>query len=358
MAGLAVDIGRMYITKNEAQGYADAAALAAVEELDGTATGVTNADDAVSASTNGWNFGTTPFSGTVIEYSADGSAGWSTSGSAAPANLRYVRVTATVANLPLFFLPIVGASTVATVKAMAVAGQAPTATVTSGIFPYSPIAHAMGSTAAAVYAADPTHNFGFTVGQQYDLKWPNSPSPGTLGANKVPCGGDNATAWVNRQSGAGSESGEIMLQSASALASVIDGLSGVNIKLNQYVTPTNGDKNSIVKAINDRIAMDGDITSTDYASYIANPAHNGERLITVAVNSGYADTSGVALPAAQQNIAVGYAQFLLLTSYWQSGGGNNPWCAIYVGSNPLFGSDHTGGGGNNGQGVGYIRLTQ
>src|SRR5260370_26398006 len=124
----------MYITKNEAQGYADAAATAAVEELDGTATGVTNADNAVSASTNGWNFGTTAFTGTVIEYSADGATGWLTSGSAAPANLRYVRVTATVNNLPLFFLPVVGASSVATVKAMAVAGQQPTATVTSAIF--------------------------------------------------------------------------------------------------------------------------------------------------------------------------------------------------------------------------------
>src|SRR6266849_3472741 len=50
MAGLAIDIGRMYITKNEAQGYADAAALAAAQQLDGTASGLTNADSAVSAS--------------------------------------------------------------------------------------------------------------------------------------------------------------------------------------------------------------------------------------------------------------------------------------------------------------------
>ena len=124
----------------------------------------------------------------------------------------------------------------------------------------------MGSTADAVYAADPTHNFGFTAGQQYDLKWPNNPAAGTLGDNKVPCAGDNAAAWVNRQNGSGSESGEIMLQSASALASVIDDLSGVNITLGQFVNPTNGDKNTIAKAFNDRVALDGDTTSTTYAS--------------------------------------------------------------------------------------------
>ena len=52
MAGLAIDIGRMYITKNEAHGYADGAAIAAARKLDGTAAGLNNAENAVSASTN------------------------------------------------------------------------------------------------------------------------------------------------------------------------------------------------------------------------------------------------------------------------------------------------------------------
>jgi hypothetical protein len=55
---------------------------------------------------------------------------------------------------------------------------------------------------------------------------------------------------------------------------------------------------------------------------------------------------------------VGYAQFLLLTSYEQQGGGNNPWCGIYVGPDPLYGSNHSAGGGINGQGLAFIRLTQ
>ena len=358
MAGLAVDLGRLYIVKNEAQGYADAAATAAAQQLDGTAAGLTNGDQAVSSSTNKWNFATTPFSGTLVEYSADGSTGWASSGSAPPANMRYVRVSATAKNVSLFFLPVVGSGSTMTVKASAIAGQQPAASLTNGVFPYSPIAHVMGSTAAAVQAADPTHNFGFTVGEQYDLKWPNNPNVGAVGDNKVPCSGDNATVWINRQSGSGSEAGEIMLNAASALTSVIDDLSGVNVTLGQSVNPTNGNKNSIVKGFNDRIAMDGDAISSSYAAYLANAAHNGRRLITVVVNSGYADTAGNGLPANEQSIAVGYAQFLLLPNYTQAGGGNNPWCAIYVGPNPAYGLDHTGAGGIDGQGVAFIRLTQ
>src|SRR5437870_12500303 len=76
MAGLAIDLGRMYITKNEAQTYCDSASLTAAIKLDGTANALNNADAAVAASANRWNFGTSGFSGTLIEYSADGSTGW------------------------------------------------------------------------------------------------------------------------------------------------------------------------------------------------------------------------------------------------------------------------------------------
>src|SRR5947209_16285457 len=76
MAGLAIDIGRMYITKNEAQSYADSAALFAALKLDGTAQGVANAESAVANNVNKWNFATTAFSGTVSEYSVNGINGW------------------------------------------------------------------------------------------------------------------------------------------------------------------------------------------------------------------------------------------------------------------------------------------
>src|SRR5947208_4697060 len=78
MAGLAIDVGRMYITKNEAQSYADSAALYAALQLDGSSQGVNNAEDAVSSNVNKWNFSTTAFTSTVVEYSANGVSGWLT----------------------------------------------------------------------------------------------------------------------------------------------------------------------------------------------------------------------------------------------------------------------------------------
>ena len=41
--GMAVDIGRMFIAKNETQAYCDAGALAAALALDGTTVGIANA---------------------------------------------------------------------------------------------------------------------------------------------------------------------------------------------------------------------------------------------------------------------------------------------------------------------------
>ncbi len=52
MTGLAVDLGRMDVAKNETRTYADAAALRAALELDGTAGGFQRARDAVAQSPN------------------------------------------------------------------------------------------------------------------------------------------------------------------------------------------------------------------------------------------------------------------------------------------------------------------
>jgi hypothetical protein len=204
--------------------------------------------------------------------------------------------------------------------------------------------------------------FGFTPGQQYDLKWPTSASVGTPGNNKVPCAGDNTTQMVNRESGASSRLGEIVLNSASAISNdimTLDDAVGVSISIDQSVNPTTGDKNKEVKALNDRAAQDTNNTSTTPTDYFDTP-HNGRRLITVIVNNGYANSAGVPYPSNQQAIGLGYAQFLLLRDgdYTQNGGSNNPWCAIYVGPAPAYDTPNTGGGGSNrGKGVGVVRLT-
>jgi Flp pilus assembly protein TadG len=390
MAGLAIDLGRMYITKNEAQSFADSAALYAAQQLDGTPAGITAADNAVATNPNKWNFGTTAFSGSITEYSPDGSTNWQTSDKvtvAQAANIRYVRVTPVVNNVALFFLPVTGTGTTATVKAQAIGGQVLLGCVSCGgaaggaagaatsaanggagasngapiLFPYSPIANVDATNSSQLPATgDP---FGFTRDVQYDLKWPGSPKVGTLGSNKVPCDGDNNTQMVNRQSGAGSQWGEIVLNSASALSADIvmqDDAVGVSISINQSVNPKTGTKNSIVKALNDRAAQDTDNTSVTYTDYLNNTSNhgNGRRLITVIVNSGYSDSTGAAYSSDKQAIGLGYAQFLLLPtgSYDQSGGSNNPWCAVYVGPAPTTDTPD-GGVGSRGRGVGVVRLT-
>jgi hypothetical protein len=383
MAGLAIDLGRMYITKNEAQTFADSAALYAAQQLDGTTAGLANADNAVATNPNAWNFGTTAFTGTITEYSADGLTNWQTSGkvSAAQAvNITYVRVTPVVNNVALFFLPVTGTGTTATVKAQAIGGQVLLGCTTCGLgppsslnppgssngapvlFPYSPIANVDATSSSQLQPVSMGDPFGFTPGQQYDLKWPTSASVGTPGNNKVPCAGDNTTQMVNRESGASSRLGEIVLNSASAISNdimTLDDAVGVSISIDQSVNPTTGDKNKEVKALNDRAAQDTNNTSTTPTDYFDTP-HNGRRLITVIVNNGYANSAGVPYPSNQQAIGLGYAQFLLLRDgdYTQNGGSNNPWCAIYVGPAPAYDTPNTGGGGSNrGKGVGVVRLT-
>jgi Flp pilus assembly protein TadG len=391
MAGLAIDLGRMYITKNEAQSFADSAALYAAQQLDGTTVGITSANNAVANNPNAWNFGTTAFTGTITEYSPDGSTNWQTSDrvtAAAAANIRYVRVTPVVSNVALFFLPVTGTGTSATVKAQAIGGQVLLGCVSCGgagaagggmaatsaamggagasngapiLFPYSPIANVDATDSSQLPATgDP---FGFTQNVQYDLKWPGSAKVGQLGNNKVPCGGDNNTTMVNRQMGASSHLGEIVLNSASAISNdiiTLDDAVGVSISINQSVNPTTGDKNKEVKSLNDRAAQDTDNTSVTYTDYLNNTTNhgNGRRLITVIVNSGYSNSAGVAYSSDKQAIGLGYAQFLLLPtgSYNQQYGDGSPWCAVYVGPAPTTDTPD-GGVGSRGRGVGVVRLT-
>jgi Flp pilus assembly protein TadG len=370
-AGLAIDVGRLYITKSEAQVFADSAALFAAQQLDSTSGGLNRAQSSVANNVQRWNFGQSSFTGTVVEYSTNGINGWSQR-AAVPAGdvqfIRYVRVSPTVSNMRLLFLPALSTiytSTIpdyATVKAQAIGGQVIKTTFGGGgIFPFSPVSHAYGTTAAEVYANDPTGNFGFTVGQQYTMRWPSNPNGNNF--NNV-CSGDRATQWLTKADAhSNSQRGYIQFQDASTIRKAIEGdymdyEISMNLQLNMSVDPTNGAKSTEADAIANRVAQDGDRNSSTYADYVANPDHNGRRLVTVVVQSGYRDASGTLLPEAQQAIAVGFAQFLLLPSSNYHHAGNKEWCAIYVGNSPLMGGANTGGVGNNGQGVSYLRLSQ
>lgn len=65
LAGLGIDIGRMYVIQSELQAFSDAAALNAALQLDGTERGITRARQAASELATGphamkWDLGTQP----------------------------------------------------------------------------------------------------------------------------------------------------------------------------------------------------------------------------------------------------------------------------------------------------------
>jgi hypothetical protein len=123
VVGMAFDLGRVYIARNEAQVFTDAASMAAAKQLDGTPAGLDRARAAVAAMPNRWNLGTENFSGIVIEFSADGEQ-WETQPKD-PATLHYARVTAPENHVEIMFLRAVGGPPDFTVPARAVASTKP-----------------------------------------------------------------------------------------------------------------------------------------------------------------------------------------------------------------------------------------
>jgi len=95
VAGVAVDLGRMYLIKSELQAYTDAAALSEAHQIDGSDSGNVRARDAAVSLAQGphamkWDMGTQPISDINSTFeSKDGQ--------------RSVRVTVTVP-APLIFL--------------------------------------------------------------------------------------------------------------------------------------------------------------------------------------------------------------------------------------------------------------
>ncbi|MBM3749096.1 MAG: hypothetical protein FJW34_25305, partial [Acidobacteria bacterium] len=139
MLGLAVDLGRLYVVKNEMQAYTDSAALAAAVELDGTGAGISRAQNAVATNTNRWNLGTSTFAGTQTTFAQTASGPWEANPSPAT-GYQFVRVRAS-GTIPLYFLPAVSVANSSGMAALSIAGQVPKLNFSEGVFPFSPIAH-------------------------------------------------------------------------------------------------------------------------------------------------------------------------------------------------------------------------
>ncbi len=111
IAGLGVDIGRMYVIKSELQAFADAAALSAAIELDGTGEGLARARAAAAQLATGPNamkcdMGTQPITEIATSFAKGEAAPDEKTWQAQPSDsgsYRFVRVIAT-APAPLIFL--------------------------------------------------------------------------------------------------------------------------------------------------------------------------------------------------------------------------------------------------------------
>jgi uncharacterized membrane protein len=114
MMGLAFDLGRIYIARNEAQVFTDAAAMAAASKLDGTQAGLDRAREAVAHIPMRWNLGTEEFRGVIVEFDSKD-----------PAKVTTVRVTAPENSVEITFLRAVGGPNSFVVPAHAVAAANP-----------------------------------------------------------------------------------------------------------------------------------------------------------------------------------------------------------------------------------------
>ena len=319
MMGLAVDLGRVYIAKNEAQTFTDLTAIAAARELDGTTEGLNRARAKVTGSTMKWNLNTQTFSAPVIEFSTD-ATNWSANPGSG-AGIRYVRVTSDLTAIGLYFLPAVISGSNARVKTISVAGMQEILSFPPGgpgVMPFAPLAH---------NAADP--NFGFTPGDVITLRWPSS----THG-KKFYCPADDAPQWIAQaEQGGSSNRGYIMETSSEAIRQAIeDDVVHYTVALGQTVTMTGGVKATQARSLEDRAAQDTNVTAESYAEYMANPG-NGRRIGVVPI-----------VDANDSFRVVGFASVFIYTNY--DNGGNKSLCAEYIGPYHL-----KGGGGHAGSGV-------
>jgi Flp pilus assembly protein TadG len=402
--GLAIDVGHIFIVKNETQAYVDAAAIAAALQMDGTTAGITRANTAATNLSAHWNFDSATLSSPTVEFSsASSGATWYTSGnvtSTLAPNMTYARVTKTVAP-NIYFVPVMMANPVYTqnVQSQAIAGQVPfstNTTIPAGLGPFMGVAACSHGNSVTQCEATASSNFGLTVGNIYDLQWPQ------YGSKRSGCDpngtGTALTACFNATPGPCP--GDVALDGGSANPmQEVAGNWGASTNgywgnpststINQYILDTkqlqavsigtdlapyfaNGDKQGTAKILDDRVNQDtvnfdiagvGGSGPQKLADYLANSSRNGRRLMPVPM----------VFPNNTGSQVVGYGLYLLMTNVSSTGSsdfyekgdggvtsngqGNDPYCAIYAGP-WILGSSNGGVTSSSSSGGGRVRLVQ
>ena len=125
LAGLGIDVGRMYVIRAELQSFTDAAALSAALELNGTNSGMARARTGAGRLANGphamrWDMGTQPITNIATSFSLDNKA-WQEQPKLS-GDFKFVRVIATEP-APVIFMRIFQPLTSTTVAAASVAAK-------------------------------------------------------------------------------------------------------------------------------------------------------------------------------------------------------------------------------------------
>ncbi|HWR54768.1 MAG TPA: Tad domain-containing protein [Bryobacteraceae bacterium] len=332
MVGLAVDVGRMYVVRNESQSFCDSAAMFAANELNGTADGVTAALNKVTwvaQDANGplkrLEFSTRQFQNVTTTFATAWDAtNWVDAVTAAgdPTNYYFVRVQ-TQNPVGLWFLPVLVGSTSSNVAASAVAGRSAESQMAEGLGPFAPF---QLPTAGAVCTAaeladcklDPNDRFGMVKGEWYTLRW--------LAGNLDPvkdlpkfCPGDRCPCMLKLANLSGAASaGYAMYGNASDIREAIVGTPPLTTPIGEgsVLDLKNGQVATEMGALNDRGLQDSDPTSNYYEdSYPEYPnqartphkyAGNGRRIIVTPIQS-----AAGAMTADKSNTVVGFAGFFL-----------------------------------------------
>ncbi|MFN0171079.1 MAG: pilus assembly protein TadG-related protein [Bryobacteraceae bacterium] len=304
--GLAIDLGHLYVVKAEAQTFSDLTALAAVQELDGTIEGLERARERVKGYPMRWSLQQTPSETVRVEFSGDDRNWEQQPRSAVP--VKFLRVTAELDKVELFFLPAVIPNKTASIRAQAVAVQTTRqayASESGRMLPFAVLAH------------DATDSeFGFRPGDRVTLRWPAADA----GLSK-PCEADQEQQWVaNARSVSTAGTGYTQLATPDGIREAIeDDRVFVPVAIGRPVEMTGGDIRLQADALRARIQQDTNSSAETYGDYRRRPG-NGRRIGVVAV----ADPK-------QQLRVVGFAT-VFLAPVEEGGNPSTPLCAEYAGN--------------------------
>lgn len=337
MLGLATDLARMYIVKNELQAFVDAASISGANKLDGTSAGLEHAKTAARDYPGKWNFYSTAPQGLTVSFS-DQPNGTYAENPPSAAGLKYVQVNAE-GPLTLYFLPGYSTLTAAapvdrggvalgvllftigrtqTLRAQARSGQLLITTFSNGLIPYSP---------DAINVAD-TSNFGYTQGSMYTLRWPPN---GQRDKKNQWCDGDEAAGFITPAGSSDRGFIDIAGDGSSDIRDAIVNNAQIRpVSIGDVVVDRSGNRGTESDALRERWGQDADTTSWTYSAYsnkmndlnYSGAKGNGRRVVTVPVRN--ADT----------NVVLGFAGFFLHEDVCRNGG------------------DSSAGSGGNGNGQG------